>query len=450
MKDDKPIQSMLEHLTQESIQPEQIDLWPSIRADLAVRTSFTRPKEFSMKKHIVLSAGAAVLFVALLGFVLLRNVTPVSARTILDKAYAVQSQSAPKQGIEHIRSQTYSNIDGVTDNQDTNMIVDSYHDLQTGKMRLVSMDTRTGKVVDVFGYDGAFTYSVDHSGDSLPNIQVDAPLTVYRTPQGQVANLKLRNGGDDMGSKDAFDKMRNDPNTQLIGQETRADGRKVYALTSQQPIKMLVDGQLAHPLGNVTVYFDVETYEMLGTRITTQKDGQDVLIISQQVDINETLPADSPVVWDLSDLQGITLIDDPDRQHGDLLPEVITREQLAARTSTAYLLETIPNGYSLEISEPQRKAGSDEPYLYIASYRTDSNEYFVIQSDAGKFVDDITDTYTTTSGLILHFMRGGSEKEHQPFVSAFVEAPNGVTFTIASLLPRETVEAWAEQLVLVK
>lgn len=447
MKNNKPIQSMLEHLTQESIHPEQIDLWPALRADLAARTSPNQPKEFFMKQRIVLSAGAAVLFMALLGFLLMRNVTPVSAQAILDKAYAAQSQHAPRQGIEHLRTEIYSNIEGSPDKPGTDAIVESYHDRQTGKMRVVTMDAATGKVVDVFAYDGAFTYSVDHSGDSTVN--QDAPLTVYRTPQGQVADLKPR-GDDGMDSKNAFDKMRSDPNTQLTGQETRPDGRKVYVLTSQQPIKMLVDGQLAHPIGTVMVYFDVDTYEMLGTRILAQKDGQEILVTSQQVEINETLPADSVVAWDLSDLQGITLTDDPSRQHGDLLPEVITREQLAARTSTAYLLNTIPEGYSLEISEPQRKGGSSEPYLYIASYRADSNEYFVIQSDSGKFFDDVTDTYTTASGLTLHFMRESEEKGGHYFVSAFVEAPDGVTFTIASLLPRKTVEVWAEQLVLVK
>lgn len=446
MKNNKPIQSMLEHLTQESIHPEKIDLWPEIRADLAARTSPNQPKEFFMKQRIVLSAGAAVLFVALLGFVLLRNVTPVSARTILDKAYVAQSQHAPQQGIEHLRTEIYSNIEGSPDKPGTDVIVESYHDRQTGKLRVVTMDAATGKMVDVFAYDGAFTYSVDHSGD---NFTVDTPLTVYRTPQGQVADLKPR-GDDGMDSEVMFNKMRSDPDTELTGQETRPDGRKVYVLTSQQPIKMLVDGQLAHPIGTVMVYFDVDTYEMLGTRILAQKDGQEILVTSQQVEINETLPADSVVAWDLSDLQGITLTDDPTRQHGALLPEIITREQLAARTSTAYLLKTIPDGYSLEIIEPERKAGGSEPYLYIASYRTDSNDYFVIQSDSGKFFDDVTDTYTTASGLILHFMRESEEKGGHYFVSAYVEAPDGVTFTIASLLPRETVEAWAEQLVLVK
>jgi hypothetical protein len=206
-------------------------------------------------------------------------------------------------------------------------------------------------------------------------------------------------------------------------------------------------------MGTLTIYFDMNTYEQLGFRMSMEKDGQEVLLGSQKILIHEILSAGTPVDWGLSDVQGITIVDDPNREHGDLLPEVITPEQLAVRTKSAYLLKTIPDGYTLEISEPQIKAGSDEPYIYIASYRTEAGDYFVIQSigpEKGKVAaENSGETYTTTSGLTITFLEKGRNESDQQFSSALVETPEGTSFIISSTLTPERVKELAEDLILI-
>ena len=200
-------------------------------------------------------------------------------------------------------------------------------------------------------YNGAYTYSQDYntSGDS------NVPLTIYRTPQGQVADLKPGDLGDGLNEKELFDQMRNNPNVQLLGKENWDNGHTVYVLQSQQQVKVLVDGQTEHPTGLVTSYFDVDTYKQLGYRMTMEKDGQEILLGSRKTLVDEILPAGTSVAWGLSDLSGITIVDDPERTHGDLLPEVISEQELAAETSSGYLLKSVPAGFSLEISAPPQQ-----------------------------------------------------------------------------------------------
>jgi hypothetical protein len=58
------------------------------------------------------------------------------------------------------------------------------------------------------------------------------------------------------------------------------------------------------------------------------------------------------------------------------------------------------------------------------------------------------ESYTTASGLTLLFLE--SNKAGKPYTSAIVETPQGTTFIINSILPREQVKELAEKLVLVK
>ena len=402
-----------------------------------------------MNKRILASALSAILVLALVAVFMARNTTPVSAQAVLDKAAAAQAVAGPAQGVEHMRNEVYSNIKALPEEQGIDTIIESYRDLQTGNFRTVTSDKKTGKVLEAASYDGSNTYSQDYS---QTNTDGNAPLVIYRTPQGQVAGLKPEGGAGGSNAQDLFDQMRKDPHVQFAGQETWADGRSVYALRSEQPIKVLVTGdKVEQPAGTVTMYFDTTSFEMLGDRVAMQKDGKELLISSQTVLVHEVLPAGSKVAWDLSDLQGVRIIDDPDREHGDQLPEVISPQDLAARTKTAYLLESVPAGYSLEISEPQIKPGSGVPYMYIASYSNAADDYFVIQSGDNGQPDQVDETYTTAGGLVLRFTKDDvSSISGKQYVTAFVEAPGGVSFTISSTLPRETVKAWAEQLVLVK
>jgi hypothetical protein len=399
----------------------------------------------TMYKRLILAAGVLTLVIAMVAISIFNNVTPVSAQVVLNKAYAAQaSATSPAQGIEHMRSEMYNNFSALPEDQGTNTTIESYHDIENGNSRTVVMDSQTGKVLDVFAYDGTYTYSIGARGDS--------PLTVYRSPQANVADLKPRSINIDANAsaKSMFDQLRQDPNVQLVGQEIWEDGRTVYALRSQQQLKVMVKDGTERPIGETTLYFDTATYEIVGHCTTMQKDGKELRINSHRVLVNEVLPKSAPVVWDLSDLQGkIAIVDDPDRQNGDLLPEIVSEQDLAAKTNTGYLLKTIPAGYSLEISAPPKQP-VNEPFIYIASYRTPANDYFVIQAtDAPTTGSD--ETYTTTGGLILHFMRDVTDPSSgKRFIEVQVEAPGGVAFTISSTLPRETVKAWSEMLVIVK
>ena len=128
-----------------------------------------------------------------------------------------------------------------------------------------------------------------------------------------------------------FEKMRSDPQVELVGQETWDNGHTMHVLRSQQEIKLLVNNEITHPMGLVTFYFDVHTYQLLGSRVTMQKDGKEVLISSQRVVLDEILPAKSTIAWDLSDLRGINIVDDPNGEHS--LPGKIPRLQALQKNS---------------------------------------------------------------------------------------------------------------------
>src|SRR5689334_2116513 len=285
MKDnDKPmgnknttIRSMLEHLAKETIVPEKVDLWPTVRADLAASKTLLQSKELSMNKRFVFTALAAVLVLSIVVVFVANNVTTASAKEILDRAYQVQTQAAAKQGIEHIRTESYSNLETLPEKQGLDTTTDKYLDLQSDNFRRVIIDNQTGRVIDVFGYDGSNVYSSD-STKGAP--QSAAPLTVYRTPQNPPSTEigTLGNGNSGLNTKALFDKMRSDPQVQLAGEEKWADGRTVYVLRSEQPVRVLMANEAQSRNGIVDVYFDVNTYELVGNRVTIQKDGKELLI----------------------------------------------------------------------------------------------------------------------------------------------------------------------------
>jgi hypothetical protein len=413
-----------------------------------------------MQKRSILSALAGMLMLAILAVFVVRNATPVSARQILDRAYKAQTQAAPMQGIEHIRNEIYTNIEGKPGNQGMDTIVETYSDPMSGNFRVVTTDKSTGKVLQVSAFDGSNAYNSDNKN----NPQSDSLLTVYRSPQNRPGwiDTKLGDGKDrklnpelDVDAKNMFDKMRQDPQVELVGQETWDNRHTVYVLRSQQEIKLLVENEITHPMGLVTFYFDVDTYQLLGNRVTVERDGTEVLISSQRILVDEILPAESNIAWDLSDLQGINIVEDPNGQHS--LPEKISSntipaEALAAKTDSAYLLKTVPDGFSLTISVLPKQP-ENEPFFYEANYADQTGDYFIIRT-FGKPLEDTSwadEHYVTASGLVLHFVvQPGTSAKGGEFTSALVEAPNGKTYAIDSTLPRDTIKTLAEELVLVK
>ncbi|HKG53700.1 MAG TPA: hypothetical protein VKB04_05530, partial [Anaerolineales bacterium] len=132
--------------------------------------------------------------------------------------------------------------------------------------------------------------------------------------------------------------------------------------------------------------------------------------------------------------------------------DVISVKDLASKTDSAYLLKTIPDGFSLEVSVLLKQA-ADEPFSYEAKYTNQAGDYFFIRT-LGQPIEDTSkadEIYTTASGVVLHFMdEAGTPTKDGESTSAVMETPQGTTFAINSTLPREQVKALAEELVLVK
>jgi hypothetical protein len=410
----------------------------------------------TMQKRSILSVLAGVLVLAALAVFVARNAIPVSARQILDRAYRAQTQVAPTQGIEHVRNEIFSNLEGRSDGQGMDTIIESYSDPASGNFRVVLTDKQTGKLVQVFAFDGSNAYTMEDVKGSQTS------LTVYRIPQNRPSLLGTTfsdringksNAALDAQAKSMFESMRRDSHVKLLGQETWENGQTVYVLRSQQEVKSFLEAEneVAHPTGLVTLYFDAETYQLLGSRATVEKDGKEIVISRQQILLDETLPADSHVAWDMSDLPGVNIVDDTNGEHK--LPVAISLKDLAAKTKSAYLLKTTPKGFSLEISElPVHPA--TEPFFYEAGYTNQAGDYFIIRTFSDKPLEDTSwadETYTTASGLVLYFVNQPSiTTRGEEFNGGLMQDPNGKTYAIDSTLSRDAIKAFLEDLVLVK
>src|SRR6185503_11358340 len=127
---------------------EKTDLWPAVRSDLAASKTLLQSKELSMNKRFVFGALATVLVLSIVVVFVANNVTTVSAKEILDRAYQVQTQAAAAQGIEHIRTEIYGNLEAQPEEQGLYTTTDNYLDLQSDKFRRVSTDNQTGGLID--------------------------------------------------------------------------------------------------------------------------------------------------------------------------------------------------------------------------------------------------------------------------------------------------------------
>lgn len=438
-----------------------------------VKRAYNPHKKFGgvpMNKRSIFSVMAGVVVLAILAVFVARNVTPASAsaQQILDRAYRAQTQAAPAQGIEHIRNEGYSNLEGKPEGQGMDSIIESYSDPASGKYRVVITDAQTGMLQAVYAFDGLNAYAMEGVKSGRNS------LTVYRVPQnrpslqGNTFSDRINgksNAALDAQAKNMFDKMRQDPQVKLIGKETwkntctapnavrRECGHTVYVLRSQQVVKWQDGNEVAQPMGLVTLYFDVKTYQLLGSLVTVEKDDKEIVISRQQIVLDETLPADSPIAWDLSDVQGVNIVDDKNGEHA--LPEVTSAKALATRIPSAYLLRTVPDGFSLEVKVLPKQypnQSGNGPFFYEATYTNQAGDYFNIRAFDNKKLEDTSwafETYTTSSGLTLYFVNQPSA-DIREFNGGLMEAPNGHTYAIESSLPRTTIKIFLEDLVLVK
>ena len=427
--------------------PSRPPVWPARPAPGAGRTpTRTLRGDIPMRTRLMIPALIALVAIAVATFLVLQPAAPVSAQQVLDRAYAAQSAAPPGEGIQHIRAEVYVNMQAGRESKgETRTILDGYADLKTGIYRQVTTDAATGRVLEANGYDGTYLYT------GWPDEgQAGGQLTIYRAPQSidQVAELKP--GAPAADDRQMFQSMRQEPGVKLLGQETWPDGRTVYVLRWEHPANTSADAGPKRG-GSTTMSFDAKTYALVDTRTTVQENGREILLYSYHKLVDEILPPGSPVIWDMSDLQGVAMVDDPTGEHSDLLPVVITREELAARTQSGYLLKNVPEGYTLEISTSPKQSAS-EPFWYIASYRTAAGDYLVIQAGGG-LADGMTDSagevYKTAAGLTVYFLDERSEgaPDGKVYTSAIAMAPDGTAFWLNSTLSREQVKALAEELV---
>ncbi len=419
---------------------------------------FTQPLSGAntMFKSAILTSLTIIVVVAIAINTLPQHATPsVSAQDILDRAYATRQTAQQIEGIHHTQTEIYYNnaamgispaaFEGLSE---STSLIENYLDYETGTFRSVITDKDTGMLLNVSAYDGAYLYS----SMAVEEAQPPDVFTIYRMPQ---APEVMRQWGVAPGSPEsidaerAFEAMRNDPNTELLGQENWLDGRTVYVLrTSGVMTKVQPDSGE----GFTIMVFDAETYRLLENRATLVQDGQEVLVSYERFWVDEVLPTGTPVVWDLSDLANVVFEDDLEGELANLiLPTPVSLDDLLTLTPSVYVLHTVPDGFVMEISvsTPQ-----DEPLYYMIAYHDAEGNHLVLQSAEGaekmlEEIEEMEETYTTTSGLVLHLIREGSPPgSDTDYTMAYVQAPNAVSFLLSSNLPYEQVKTLAEDLIL--
>jgi hypothetical protein len=462
-KDKNPvIQSMLNHLAEETVSPEKIDLWADIRNHLAASKTQSKRKEFSMNKRIMLSASTAVLILALVAVFIARNVTTVSAQTILERASAVQSATKPAQGISHTVIEIYENplaLAGERPGKTT--INETYYSLSTLQgqsapkaaptflYRNVTKDT-AGNILDVSASDGSFNYS-NYSANSNVTPTTDGPLTIYRSPlsQDDMTKNAIRNNEPSVSANSLFEWFRDNPRVELEGKVTWTDGSLAYVLVDRnEQTKKLANGQVEKTSTGMTkMIFNAQTYQLLESQTSVRKDEQDIIISEDKFVVDEILPADTPVDWSLSDLKNVTFVDETVTEDPNYTPEstVLSEHELATHIN-AYVLKTIPEGFSLKIimtpNDPQGQS-----YNYEINYENSANETFGMMAvgtmDPGFIEKSFYDgSYKTASGLTINYSPSSSHG-----TNGMLTIPDGTSFLLSSSMSREEVQKLAEDLV---
>lgn len=252
-----------------------------------------------VKRTLFVGTAVAVLVVALLAVWMTQNAKPVSAQEILDRSAQIQ-QTAQQQGsIQHLQSKIYFNPEAAPSAEQTpgearTTLWESYHDFANNKARTVIRDANTNAITDIVGTDGVNLYSAKPEQGTI--------TTVYRTPQASdVAHPIPVKGGNE---QDTFEQMRRDAANAHVTQEQWQDGRPIYVLRTEDT------GNGAIPTSSA-IYFDSKTYQVLGQDSYATRDGKTTLYYSSRILLNETLPAGAAVAWDMTDIAGIKIVDEP-------------------------------------------------------------------------------------------------------------------------------------------
>jgi len=414
----------------------------------------TLPGENKMLRRSALLLSGALLL-GIFGFFLsTKNVTPVSAKQVLEKAYEANKPAVMDKGISHMVVEIFhNNTMEEGKNAGTRMLRETYTDFGTGNLRTVQYALPDKKIMDVFGYDGEYTYSTQHS----ENGKAADILTVYRSPQSREKVTDLDAGQRTLDAEEMFKQLRSAPDVKLETPKELLDGKKTIILLSTHSLA-ISESSSTHK-NSITfdrvsskMIFDAGTYKLLEITNTAKKNDKEFVISSTKYITNEVLPAESPVEWDFSDLTGIKLVDDMDRSKGDLLPEKITPQELAAHTKDGFLLKEVPAGFELTLSAPPRQP-EESSYYYTASYRNSDQGYLVIQTVEmlpDEMADSIDETLTTGTGLTIQLLKQDGISDSESYMTAFVEKSEKTCVLINSNLPKEEFKKYLEGLENVK
>ena len=414
-----------------------------------------------MKTKLFAPALITVVVLVIAGFFIFNPVNKVSAQQILERAASVQSAAMPGEGFWHTIIKIYENPLALAgDRPGTATTNETYSSLNSGQnstsraalstnlYRTVTTDA-SGKILEVFATDGTNNYS-NFSQNSAAVAANDGLLTIYRTPVRQDSR---KNAGsvDVAGSARAlFDDFSSNPRVELEGKITWIDGSKAYVLVNHnEQTQKSASGEVTKTaIGSTKMIFNAETYKLLESQTSIIKDGQEIVITDYQFTVDEILPATTVVAWDLSDLKDVALVDETVAADPNYVPqsEVITEHQLAALIN-AYVLKTIPEGFSLKIistpNDPQNQS-----YNYEINYTNSDNQLFGMMAvgtmDPGFIEKSFYDgSYITASGLVINY----SPSSKADSTSAMLTIPDGTSFLLSSSMSREQTQQWAEDLV---
>lgn len=414
-----------------------------------------------MKTKLFAPALVAVIVLAIAGFFIFNPVNKVSAQQILERAASVQSAALPTEGVRHTIIEIYENPlalpgeqPGTTTTKETfsslvgNQDSTSPAARSTSLYRTVTTDA-SGKVIDVFATDGKVNYSNFHN-NSDDVVTKDGMLTIYRTPVIQDSQKNVSYIDSDNSAKALFEDFKSNPRVELEAAFTSEDGRMAYVLVNHnEQYHKSADGKVTITIeGSTKMIFNSETYKLLESQTSIIKDGLEIVIADYKFTVDEILPATTPVAWDLSDLKEVAFVDETVAADPNYEPqsEVITEHQLASLIN-AYVLKTIPEGFSLEIistpNDPQNQS-----FNYEINYTNPDGESFgmmAVGTMAPGFIEKsfYDGSYITASGLVINY--SSSSKEDS--TSAMLTIPDGTSFLLTSSMSRVQTQQWVDDLV---
>ncbi|MCE1252436.1 MAG: hypothetical protein LWX83_02680 [Anaerolineae bacterium] len=386
-------------------------------------------------------AGTALLAVVVI--FMATSATRVSAQQIMERAVSARDKAAAVVGILHNRIQVYDNP-GTDEGAGTTLVIDDYFNLESGFFRRVESDLN-GTIQSISGSDGNYSYNLLSSA-SDGSLKIER-YPVSPKPAADDENRAAASISVDDSTRAVYDQFYNNPRVEVEAEKTWTDGSPVYVLINRSyQTQKNGDGQ-GTLTGTTRMVFNKDTYQLLQVQTSVHKDGKDILIYQCDFLVNEVLPADTSIAWDLSDLKNATVLDAPEPDQEDVKFDTLARQDLIERGAHAYVFSPIPEGYSEDIVAAEGQP-ENQPYQYEVNYHFGDGKTFgmmAIGALESNFVEKnfYDGSYKTASGLVLYY----SPSSRDNFTSAILATPDGEGFLTMVDLPRAEVESLAETLV---